>query len=120
MSPAALQRAGKKAFVMYRDSSVHEFEAAGIPKDSILFYSMWSQYTLEPSFEKTQGFLDRHKIELKEMHTSGHAVLPDLKRFAESMNPDMIIPIHTEHPDKYREHFGNKVHCLKDGEMFEL
>ncbi len=120
ISPAALQRTGKKAFVMYRDSSVHEFEAAGIPKDSVLFYSMWSQYTLEPSFEKTQAFLDRHKIMLKEMHTSGHAVLPDLKRFAQSMDPDVIIPIHTEYPDKYREHFGKKVRCLKDGELFEV
>lgn len=120
ISPAALQRAGKKAFVMFRDSSVHELEAAGIPKGSVLFYSMWSQYTLEPSFKKTQAFLDRHNIEFKEMHTSGHAVLPDLKRFAQSMDPDAIIPIHTEYPDKYREHFGNKVRCLKDGERFEL
>ena len=120
ISPGALQRVGKKAFVMFRDSSVHELEAAGIPKGSVLFYSMWSQYTLEPSFEKTQGFLDRHEIKLKEMHTSGHAVIPDLKRFAESIDADSIIPIHTEYPDKYREHFGNKVHGLKDGEVFEL
>ena len=65
---------------------------------------------------QTQAIFDQgHKVtEL------AHAVLPDLKRFAESMDPGVIIPIHTEHPDKYREHFGNKVHCLKDGEMFEL
>ena len=120
ISPEALRRAGKKAFVMFRDSSVHELEAAGIPKGSVLFYSLWSQYTLEPSFERTQGFLDRHEIELKEMHTSGHAVLPDLKRFAQSMDPEIIIPIHTEYPDKYREYFGSRVHCLKDGESLEL
>ncbi len=120
ISPQALQRVGKKAFVMFRDSSVHEFEATGIPKGSVLFYSLWSQYTLEPSFEKTQAFLERHEIGLKEMHTSGHAVLPDLKRFAESLDPEVLIPIHTEYPEKYREHFGNRVRCLKDGECFEL
>jgi ribonuclease J len=120
ISPGALQRAGKKAFVMFRDSSVHELEVAGIPKGSVLFYSLWSQYTLEPSFERTQGFMDRHGIELKEMHTSGHAVLPDLKRFAESMDPEVIIPIHTEYPERYREHFGNKVRCLRDGETLAV
>ena len=120
MNAAALQRAGKKAFVMFRDSSVHEFEKSGIPKDSILFYSMWSQYALEPSFEKTKAFMARHSIAFKEMHTSGHAVLSDLKRFAAAMDPEIIVPIHTEHPNDYRESFGNKVHCLHDGETYPV
>jgi len=120
ISPAALQRAGKKAFVMFRDSSAHEFEKTGIPKGSMLFYSMWSQYALEPSFEKTRAFLDRHSIEFKEMHTSGHAVLDDLKRFADAMKPETIVPIHTEYPNEYRQHFGNKVRCLHDGEALAV
>ena len=115
-----LQRLGRKAFVMYRDSSLHELEQAGIPKGSVLFYSQWSQYTLEPSFDRTRAFLDRHNIVFKEMHTSGHAVLEDLKRFATAMDPDAIIPIHTEYPDDYREHFGSKVHCLHDGETYPV
>ena len=105
---------------MFRDSTTHEFEKTGIPKDSILFYSMWSQYTLEPSFEKTRAFLDRHNIAFKELHTSGHAILSDLKRFAAAMNPDTIVPIHTEYPDDYRDHFGNKVRCLTDGECYAV
>ena len=120
MNASALQRAGKKAFVMYRDSSVHEFEKSGIPKDTILFYSMWSQYALEPSFEKTKAFMSRHDITFKEMHTSGHAVLSDLKRFASAMAPEIIVPIHTEYPGDYREHFGNKVRCLHDGEEIQI
>lgn len=120
ISPEALRRAGKKAFVIYRDSSLHELEAAGIPKDSVLFYSMWSQYALEPSFDRTKAFIERHNIAFKERHTSGHAILPDLKRFAQAMAPEAIIPIHTEYPDRYREHFGNRVSCLHDGESFLL
>jgi len=115
-----LQRLGRKAFVMYRDSSLNEFEKAGVPKDSVLFYSMWSQYALEPSFDRTRAFMDRHGIHFKAFHTSGHAVLEDLKRFAKAMNSETIVPIHTEHPDDYREHFGNKVRCLKDGEVFPI
>lgn len=120
ITPEELRRSGKKVFVMFRDSAAHEFETSGIPKNSVLFYSQWNQYMLEPSFEKTQAFLDRHGIQLKEMHTSGHAALPDLKRFAKAMDPGRIIPIHTSHPEGYREHFGNKVRCLSDGEIFEI
>ncbi len=120
ITPEELRRAGRKAFVMFRETAAHEFEASGIPKGSVLFYSQWNQYMLEPSFEKTQAFLDRHGIQLKEMHTSGHAALPDLKRFAKAMDPALIIPIHTGHPEEYREHFGNKVRCLSDGQTLEL
>ncbi|MEI7752160.1 MAG: MBL fold metallo-hydrolase RNA specificity domain-containing protein, partial [Candidatus Omnitrophota bacterium] len=95
-------------------------KAAGVPKGSVLFYSMWSQYALEPSFEKTRTFLDENLIEFKEMHTSGHAILSDLKRFAESINADAIVPIHTEYPDEYQKHFKNRVHCLRDGETFPV
>jgi len=114
-----LQRLGKKAFVIYRDSSLNELEKSGIPKDSVMFYSMWSNYTLEPSFDRTRAFMDRHGIQFKEMHTSGHAILSSLKRFATAMDPGVIIPIHTEYPDDYREHFGSKVRCLHDGEKFD-
>lgn len=115
-----LQRLGRKAFVLYRESSLHELEKAGVPKDSVFLYSLWSQYTLEPSFDRTRAFLDRHGIQLKEMHTSGHAVLPDLKQFAQAVSPEVIVPIHTEHPDMYRGHFGNKVRCLRDGEKLTV
>lgn len=115
-----LQRLGRKAFVLYRDSSLNELEKAGIPKDSVMFYSMWSQYTLEPSFDRTRAFMDRHGITFKEFHTSGHAILPDLKRFSDAINPEVIVPIHTEYPDEYRRHFGNKVRCLHDGEALSI
>lgn len=119
ISPAQLQRAGKRCFVMFRDSSIHELKGI-IPKDSVMFYSMWSNYTLEPSFDRTRAFLDRHGILFKEMHTSGHAVRSDLKRFAEAMDPGVIIPIHTERPQEYKEQFGNNVRCLHDGETLNL
>ena len=53
------------------------------------------------------------------LHTSGHAMLLDLKRIAEAMSPEMIIPIHGFHPDQFRKHFSN-VRCVKDGEIIAL
>lgn len=42
-------------------------------------------------------------------HTSGHAVVEDLQKFAKALNPKTLIPIHTEYGYKYREHFSNVV-----------
>ena len=119
ISRAQLQRAGKRCFTMFRDSSVHELKDI-IPKNSVMFYSMWSQYTLEPSFERTRTFLEENDVAFKEVHTSGHAVLSDLKRFAAAMVPEVIVPIHTEHPDEYSKHFDFKVKCLTDGQVFPV
>ncbi|MDQ7060829.1 MAG: MBL fold metallo-hydrolase RNA specificity domain-containing protein [Sulfurimonas sp.] len=52
-------------------------------------------------------------------HTSGHADLPALQKFASSLKPKKLIPIHTEFKDKFAEHFEN-VMILEDGESFDI
>jgi len=120
ISAAALRRQGGKVFLIYRANSEPELEEAGIPPKSVLFYSQWSGYMAEKSFQPTGVFCEKHNIAIAEAHTSGHAVLADLKRFAKAVNPKAIIPIHTEHADQYEKHFGDKVHCLSDEEILTL
>ncbi len=45
----------------------------------------------------------------KGLHASGHASAPDLLRIVREINPELIIPVHSEKPDFYVEHFGDKV-----------
>jgi len=45
----------------------------------------------------------RHQI-----HCSGHACGPDLKRMLVKINAKVLMPIHTEHPEMF-EKFGCKV-----------
>jgi ribonuclease J len=52
-------------------------------------------------------------------HTSGHADLPALQKFASSLKPKKLIPIHTEFKDKFAEYFEN-VMILEDGESFDI
>jgi len=52
-------------------------------------------------------------------HTSGHADLPALQKFASSLKPKKLVPIHTEHKDKFAEHFEN-VMILADDESFDI
>ena len=92
-------------------------------KSSGVIYSQWKGYMSE-QYNPT-GYL--HLKRLKEnprvnfvtIHTSGHAVVKDLKRLIDAISPTTIIPVHTEHGDKYKEFFDNVV-WLKDGNKLML
>ncbi|WP_277057565.1 MBL fold metallo-hydrolase [Trichlorobacter lovleyi] len=52
-------------------------------------------------------------------HTSGHATITDLQRFAGAVSAKKLIPVHTEHGHLYSTYFKNVV-PLNDGEHIEL
>ena len=58
-------------------------------------------------------------IEIKRIHTSGHAVIEDLQRLARAIQPATVIPIHTLEPARYVDYFEN-VEIVKDGESILL
>ncbi len=80
-----------------------------------IIYSMWDGYLTE----KFKTFCDEKGLLLESVHTSGHAELEDLKRFANALNPKKLIPIHTFGREKYPELFDN-VQILEDGEALDL
>lgn len=84
-----------------------------------LIYSQWQGY-LNYLNEKYYGAKEiaalrrDPQINFAYAHTSGHASLGDLKRFAVALNPKKLIPVHTEYADEYQEHFNN-VMVSEDG-----
>jgi len=52
-------------------------------------------------------------------HASGHASKEDLRKIIEKIDPDVIIPVHTENPRWFAENFENVV-VMRDGESLEL
>lgn len=52
-------------------------------------------------------------------HTSGHATVEDLKTFAGALKPKMLVPVHTEYGDKYRDLFYN-VKIVADNQILDL
>jgi len=83
-----------------------------------MIWSMWEGYLERDSMLQT--LCETHGIELLRIHTSGHAGVADLQRLAAAINPRMIVPIHTFHPGRYRELFGDRVRMLSDGESLGL
>lgn len=64
-------------------------------------WSLWSGYLAEPSGRRLTDLLSEHDIPLVEHHTSGHASVTDLRRLAQAIDPDRVVPIHTDGPDAY-------------------
>ncbi len=86
-----------------------------------VIYSQWLGY-LDCSddeyfgAEAVSAYREDAQVHFVYAHTSGHAVLDDLKRFAEAAKPKALIPIHTEYATEYEEHFENVVK-LSDSEI---
>jgi len=52
-------------------------------------------------------------------HSSDHAYTGTIKQLADALSPDCIIPIHTDRPLEFDEHFDNVLH-FRDGEVYEV
>ena len=87
---------------------------------SVLIYSLWIGYLEQ---KNTKRFIKQVKdsgIDIKILHTSGHATLKTLKDLVNVLQPKTLIPIHTFHPDAYASEFGVKTAVLSDGEVFKI
>lgn len=106
-----------KVLMILRDNSLFPRVVGHINpiKGAQIIYSMWDGYLTD----KFQGYCRENGIAIKHIHTSGHAIPKDLKVFAKSLNPKVLVPIHTFHSERYGEMFDN-VKALEDGELWEV
>ncbi len=90
---------------------------------TLVIYSMWEGY-LAPAYDRNgrndlRELQERPDLDFRIVHTSGHASVGDLNTLAKSMAPGVLAPVHTEHPDEFREIYSH-VRLLKDGEVMQL
>jgi len=74
-----------------------------------VIYSQWKGYLKDTSgkcygAQEVSAYRDDPQVNFSYAHTSGHAPIEDLKRFARAFNPKVLIPIHTEYPFDYNPH----------------
>ena len=82
-------------------------------------YSMWEGYKQEKMYRKFLDKMKELKIDVFNLHVSGHA---DCTAFNELINitkPEAVIPIHTENKEKIKS-FTNKAVILNDMETYEF
>ena len=97
----------------YYISHIQEF-----PKDDVrIIYSMWTGYIEENL--ALNNLLDTYPSYI--CHASGHVSKNDLVRFIDLVNPDVIIPVHTDSPEKLEELVPERnVYIIDDNEPFIL
>ena len=94
----------KRIMEMYKD------------KNPVVIYSMWQGYLKQDNIKE---FLDGYKR--LDMHTSGHADINAIKMVVDIVNPEVVIPMHTEAPEIFLGLIGKeKVRILKDHEKIEI
>lgn len=102
--------------------NIDAFEKAGLLNAGALYvFSMWNGYRddfAKPVIEKMHD----HNVTDISIHTSGHADIPTLRKMVGAVKPKVLVPIHTFHPDRFNELFGDLaiVQMHADNEEFEV
>lgn len=68
--------------------------------DGVLVYSFWSGYKETEDMKHFLSECENLGLKIVTLHTSGHADYESIKRLVNTVNPNEIIPIHTEAPEK--------------------
>ncbi|NLA63156.1 MAG: MBL fold metallo-hydrolase, partial [Bacteroidales bacterium] len=105
--------------VVVRPNMKVDIERITAPRGNLI-YSMWDGYKKKPY---TMDFLDwftSKSFTIVDIHTSGHADTPTLKRLVAAIKPKYIVPIHTSKGENYQDIFDYPIVRLKDGEVQEV
>jgi len=101
---------------LVRATENHISHIKEFPKDDVrIIYSMWTGYIEENLALK--ALLETYPTYI--CHASGHVSKDDLIKFIELVNPDVIIPVHTDNPERLEALVPNRnVYIVNDNEPF--
>lgn len=116
--PEDLAPRASQLVMTFRASMSRDLERAGCLAGAHAVWSMWPGYLEQPTGVQLREWLDRYDIPLTVLHSSGHATLPDLQRFARAVDARSVVPIHTLHAERFPAHFENVV-PHRDGEWWQ-
>jgi len=68
------------------------------PKNAVFIKSSCEPFDEEMEIDEKifDNWLDRYNIKRKNIHTSGHIRLEELKKIVKEIKPEFVIPVHTE------------------------
>jgi ribonuclease J len=117
--PEDLKSVASRSAMLFRPSMMRDLEEAHCLEGAGLVYSMWDGYLKEPRMKSFLDWLSKWGIPLVKCHTSGHAPVNDLQKLRDAFTGAVVVPIHTDHPELFKELFGNaEIH--NDGEWWDI
>ena len=117
--PEQLAGLKDRAVMLFRPLMMSDNGVKLVLEGAKLSYSMWQGYLRHDSTKRVRNWLDERGIPLKVVHTSGHASVADLKRFAGALAPRRLVPIHSFETGRFGEFFDN-VHRQEDMVWWEV
>ncbi|KKL09781.1 hypothetical protein LCGC14_2562420 [marine sediment metagenome] len=73
----------------------------------------FTNFLINPELQK-----EERPVFTRGFHASGHASENELEWIINKIDPDIIIPVHTENLEWFKERYEDKAKLLKRGEMF--
>ena len=117
--PEALPRLGGRAVMLFRPMAMYDRGVQAAIEGARFTYSMWQGYLKADSSQRVVQWLETNGIPWESIHTSGHASVADLQRFAEALAPRSLVPIHSFETGRFAEFFDN-VDRKEDGAWWEV
>ena len=72
-------------------------------ENGLLVYSFWSGYKNGESMKEFLSECEALGLKIETLHTSGHADENAVRKLIETVNPEVIIPVHTENAERFKE-----------------
>lgn len=114
--PQSYMRDGFVSLIRCTDTYINKIKFFN--RDDVrIIYSMWTGYITYN--ESLKELIDTYPSYI--CHSSGHVTTSDLITFIDLVNPDLIIPIHTNSPERLERILPYRNICiLSDKEVFEV
>jgi len=74
---------------------------------------------MEISYDRMHNWLKLFNVKFVQSHCSGHISGSDLYELIETVNPQEVYPIHTEHPEMF-EKLNMNTHIVSEGGIYKL
>lgn len=100
----------RSSMKQYLENRSKEFSFEGC----VLFYSMWEGYKKEKNTKEFLEFMEEKGVKTISLHTSGHADEKDFDKLIKKIEPEIIIPIHTENSEWFKRYENCEVICDKN------
>ena len=117
--PGQLQALAKRAVMLFRPHMMWDHGVGEALDGARLSYSMWGGYLQQEASRRVLAWLEEHGIPHSQIHTSGHASVPDLQRLAAGLAPKRLVPIHSFETAQFGEFFAN-VERQEDGVWWKV
>jgi ribonuclease J len=105
--------------MIVRPSMKEDLEKIKVKSGANFIYSIWEGSQVEEKNALLINYTRKNKMVMHNIHTSGHASVATLRHFVSTLNPKMVIPIHTMAPENYSL-LGVNLKPLQDGELLNL